>query len=906
MVSSEAGRRSPSVDNALRWAEACASLSGGGPTITPTDLFLGILIAHPDDKGEMRVLLAHFGLTARDMLPDDYPVVTPENLREAAKSVSRPSPDTWDPDVQNILDIADSTSDGKAQLAHVMGALLQRSTPFLERLEAGVARFGIQASQLASEFNAFLSSTTITDPDDPTLDLRSRITAGEQIGTWLATRFPRRPASMAAFASEAIDPESDYIGVGVEADAFAYLIASKALTPPLAIGLFGDWGSGKSFLMSKIRRRVRDLTGLARGGGTDIQVWDHVAEIEFSAWQYVETDLWAALLHHIFAKLTPTQLDELSQVDQARVVADSAITAQEKALGRARDRVHSLTTQQQRLAARNQEATAALEHTEQEVERLRDPLLTQALSAQDRARWSQQVAAGAAVLGPDAAAAMDASRRVVEALRKPAWRQSKYWTLRRVAATAACVALVPLVSLAVQVWADSFFATLASTLAVVLPAVVAGLDLLARIAEQHDADVQTAEREVDQKLGALVAAAARERNELADSLTEVEGELSTAVDDARRAKKEHEKLVQRREAITPGFLYTEFLAARNSSDDYRKRLGLVTTVHRDLEKLATLTEEYNTGVRADADRPPNRIVLYVDDLDRCPPNRVVEVLEAVHLLLAFKLFVVIVAVDTRWLTHALDTALPTLAETAEEDEGNAPTAIAYLEKIFQIPFWVEKLDDDGRQRLLRGLLMKSVSQPPASPGEAAGTALTVGNREQELVNAMLARHGLWLDLDASQLTITSDELAFIESLACLFEGTPREAKRFVNTCQLMLAMAPPLSGEGACPTERMASCFMTALHEAMPGLAAEVAGVEPETRYLATIQSVLSSTEYTEHRGRVNGWLLKHNGLHGHHDQRLFEDNSVDVFLKRWEVIQRLRFTMAPEPAKPPAPSAAE
>jgi hypothetical protein len=35
----------------------------------------------------------------------------------------------------------------------------------------------------------------------------------------------------------------------------------------------------------------------------------------------------------------------------------------------------------------------------------------------------------------------------------------------------------------------------------------------------------------------------------------------------------------------------------------------------------------------------DRIVLYVDDLDRCPPPRVVEVLEAVHLLLAGRLFV---------------------------------------------------------------------------------------------------------------------------------------------------------------------------------------------------------------------------------------------------------------------------
>lgn len=177
---------------------------------------------------------------------------------------------------RHILKVQQGSEHGNEVALQIRQSLLQRSTPFLERLEAGVARFGIQASQLASEFNAFLSGTEITDADDPTLDLRSSTTAGEQIGNWLATRFPRRPATMAAFASEAIDPEADYIGVSVEADAFAYLIASKSLAPPLAIGLFGDWGSGKSFLMSKIRRRVRDLTGLAADGDTDVQVWDHV------------------------------------------------------------------------------------------------------------------------------------------------------------------------------------------------------------------------------------------------------------------------------------------------------------------------------------------------------------------------------------------------------------------------------------------------------------------------------------------------------------------------------------------------------------------------------------------------------------------------------------------------------
>jgi hypothetical protein len=97
----------------------------------------------------------------------------------------------------------------------------------------------------------------------------------------------------------------------------------------------------------------------------------------------------------------------------------------------------------------------------------------------------------------------------------------------------------------------------------------------------------------------------------------------------------------------------------------------------------------------------------------------------------------------------------------------------------------------------------------------------------------------------------------------------------------------------------MAACFMTALHESMPAFAAEVAAVEPSTTHLTTLHDLLRDTDLTDGPPRVRGWLLEHNGRHGHRDKELFEDTAVAVFLKRWNLIRRLRFTMAPQ--EPPA-----
>ena len=88
------------------------------------------------------------------------------------------------------------------------------------------------------------------------------------------------------------------------------------------------------------------------------------------------------------------------------------------------------------------------------------------------------------------------------------------------------------------------------------------------------------------------------------------------------------------------------------TDEYTKHLGLQAKIRSDFEQLSNLIEKYNQSLLAGEVKDNdgymiNRVVLYIDDLDRCPPDKVVEVLQAVHLLLSFPAFVAIVAVDAR-------------------------------------------------------------------------------------------------------------------------------------------------------------------------------------------------------------------------------------------------------------------
>ncbi|HET9957128.1 MAG TPA: P-loop NTPase fold protein, partial [Polyangiaceae bacterium] len=231
----------------------------------------------------------------------------------------------------------------------------------------------------------------------------------------------------------------------------------------------------------------------------------------------------------------------------------------------------------------------------------------------------------------------------------------------------------------------------------------------------------------DRVAAALEAAEAKKAAEVARNEREVAAK-SAALEVAKREVRESESRVQSAiealAAAVNGAGIARFIEQRLASSDYQKHLGLIALVRRDFEQLTQLIQGHNAQrlhLQEDAAnirealrraRPNlaedelrasfenlgvNRVIIYIDDLDRCPSERVVEVLQAIHLLLAFPVFTVVVGVDARWMAHALSKEFPALLGTAAEKagvEGNGRVSPSdYLEKIFQIPFWVPPLDE---------------------------------------------------------------------------------------------------------------------------------------------------------------------------------------------------------------------
>jgi uncharacterized protein YegL len=265
-----------------------------------------------------------------------------------------------------------------------------------------------------------------------------------------------------------------------------------------------------------------------------------------------------------------------------------------------------------------------------------------------------------------------------------------------------------------------------------------------------------------------------------------------------------------------------FLTDRADGSTYGQYRSLLGRVRADLGQLSADLAEARyqwTSDGAPGLPPLERIVLYIDDLDRCPPRKVVEVLEAVHLMLALDLFVVVVAVDARWLIKSLQhhyrelfgsPAGPVTDPSVPGADGNLATAADYLDKIFQIPFALTPPSRGALSHYLRSLLPlppepKPEPVPEPSGGTDAGNAETgtflVSAEQETQLNADGTDAGqvpvsqpssqdiAAPELRPSSLQLTRHEVESMTLMSALLP-TPRAAKKLVNLYRLVRIGVP--------------------------------------------------------------------------------------------------------------------
>lgn len=267
----------------------------------------------------------------------------------------------------------------------------------------------------------------------------------------------------------------------------------------------------------------------------------------------------------------------------------------------------------------------------------------------------------------------------------------------------------------------------------------------------------------------------------------------------------------------------------------------------------------------------HRVRETVDDLDRCEPKQVIAVLQALHLLLAFPLFVVVVAaVDSRWLAHSLADQYPVLftrdgkgtSPAPDAEDADQPTPSDYLEKIFQVPFWIEPLGERARKSLVRGMLQGNLA-PAGTDGKRGPEAdpLAFSDASEAMVQAMFGRTRA-VRLQTAALSVTPSELTFLDELAPLLGDTPRSIKRFVNVYQLLRVL--PVPPGTSSPRYEEASAVLLALTDGAPGLYAALYDELQQEIPGATLADAVASARPKvpdEEMAPYDAWALAHPNL---------------------------------------------
>lgn len=686
------------------------------------------------------------------------------------------------------------------------------------------ARLGDETLEPFRRFTASWFDTYVGGLKDP---LRRGLASQVVKSILEQNRFQRRVVERAGYASDAVGDGGSDPDIRKDARVLADLILLEAAAPPLAIGVFGPWGSGKSTLLSALRAEVAEQASSeraiqnARPGEHDAAVRKVTAvmQLELNAWSFADSEnLWASLTSDIFEQIAAGGKDAADARIGARLISEVAERTSEEAATLRAAQAQLQESRARVKAADDAIAAAKLDENlgiiDASFDVVRDMLGAVPAAKSDKA---DENSADSDAEAPDCATSSEAAEKketgssAIDVFRKAVlvgddveadlkikeyskaggpvarlismcWDYIKSRPVKFVAV--GVLSLLGAIGLSLLVraslpelstwgrWIGQLGAPalilLGPAFYYLLPAIKAAGQISSKLKEKRQA---AQERQIK-------AQGERRQAEIAAS-------------EAEKAQKRSREIVEKYAGVreigaTPGLMLDFLLEDSAEIAKLRGSLGTLGTVRRAFEKLNRLIAD---GAD-DPDHQLQRIIIYIDDLDRCSEQQVVDILAAIHLLLAFPCFVVVAAVDARWLERALTHVHEPLGR-----QDSQVTAIDYLEKIFQIPYWVRPLrsnsngtDGGSYGRLIAQLAGETVEassidiEVESDPDPADETPKIF---EVRRVEPFAPEEESEATADKARLRLSASEIDYFKELGPLAARSPRSVKRMMNLYRLI-------------------------------------------------------------------------------------------------------------------------
>lgn len=227
---------------------------------------------------------------------------------------------------------------------------------------------------------------------------------------------------------------------------------------------------------------------------------------------------------------------------------------------------------------------------------------------------------------------------------------------------------------------------------------------------------------------------------------------------------------------------SERVAGYVKRTDYRADMGYQ---HKVIDDLKFLLQEL------EAARPGCRVLVYIDDLDRCSDEKIVEILRATILILADCRLFVMFGMDTEMIRRAIAAHYEKMKVPLADPQSFAES---YLRKIVQIALYLPEAPPERRFSLVESMFSPAARQAyrereAARPAEAQTRSAAAGSAVLPYDLASIRRL-----VKVETVEDTADELAALAALKDYLPDNARELKRFVNTHRFLKIL---LSASGA-------------------------------------------------------------------------------------------------------------
>jgi len=179
-----------------------------------------------------------------------------------------------------------------------------------------------------------------------------------------------------------------------------------------------------------------------------------------------------------------------------------------------------------------------------------------------------------------------------------------------------------------------------------------------------------------------------------------------------------------------------------------------------------------------------KLVVLIDDLDRCLPTAVIEILEAIKLFLFVKHTAFVIGADERLVRYSVRRRFPELPGEV------AQVANEYLEKLIQYPIRIPSLDSAEMETYINLLF---AAKAGLLPGQYDTVRQRVVDCPPESLLDVRFNAGIAQEILGDISDDLKSSLAMAQRIAPVLssglKGNPRQCKRFLNTLVMRVEMA---------------------------------------------------------------------------------------------------------------------